>query len=217
MLNDIIIRQLQQQDYLPTWQAMQQFTATRTPETQDEIWLLEHPPVFTLGQNGKPEHVLNRGDIPLLSVDRGGQVTYHGPGQLVAYTLIDLRRRNLSVRQLVTALEQSVIQLLNDHNISSAARPDAPGVYVDDAKICAVGLRVKRGCSYHGLSFNIAMDLEPFRRINPCGYANLAVTQLSSWVPGATPDTVAPHLVQYLMSSLGYTTSILATGFPTLE
>src|SRR5688572_12392491 len=133
MLNDIIIRQFQQQDYLPTWQAMQQFTATRTPETQDEIWLLEHPPVFTLGQNGKPEHVLNRGDIPLLSVDRGGQVTYHGPGQLVAYTLIDLRRRNLSVRQLVTALEQSVIQLLNQHHISSAARADAPGVYVDDA------------------------------------------------------------------------------------
>ena len=157
---------------------MQSFTDTRGPSTPDELWFAEHPPVFTLGLNADPSHVLMPGDIPVVQTDRGGQVTYHGPGQLMIYPLIDLRRRSLGIRPLVTALEKTVVTLLADHDIAAVARPDAPGVYVDDRKIASVGLRVRRGASYHGMALNIDMDLEPFGRINPCGYQGLEVTSL---------------------------------------
>lgn len=157
---------------------MQEFTATRTASTTDELWLVEHPPVYTQGMNGKPEHLLDLGDIPLVQTDRGGQVTYHGPGQVLVYVLIDLRRRGWGVRQLVCLLEQAVIDLLTGYGITAHTRHDAPGVYVQGKKIAALGLRVRHGFSYHGLSLNVAMDLEPFQRINPCGYAKLEVTQV---------------------------------------
>jgi lipoyl(octanoyl) transferase len=157
---------------------MQSFTDARGPDTPDELWLVEHEPVFTLGQAGKPEHVLAAGDIPVVHVDRGGQVTYHGPGQIVAYPLLDLRRLHVGVRELVRRIEQAIIDTLAEWNIQARRRDGAPGVYVADAKIAALGLRVRRGCTFHGLAFNIAMDLEPFRRINPCGYAGLQVTQM---------------------------------------
>jgi lipoyl(octanoyl) transferase len=157
---------------------MQSFTDARGPETPDELWLVEHEPVFTLGQAGKPEHVLAAGDIPVVHVDRGGQVTYHGPGQIVAYPLLDLRRLHVGVRELVRRIEQAIIDTLAEWNIQARRRDGAPGVYVAEAKIAALGLRVRRGCTFHGLAFNIAMDLEPFRRINPCGYAGLQVTQM---------------------------------------
>ena len=172
------IRTLGRRDYVSTWRAMQEFTATRTADTADELWLVEHPPVYTQGMNGKPEHLLDVGDIPLVKTDRGGQVTYHGPGQIVVYVLIDLRRRGLGVRQLVGLLEQAVIDLLTGYGIAAQTRRDAPGVYVQGKKIAALGLRVRHGCSYHGLSLNVAMNLAPFQRINPCGYAGLEVTQL---------------------------------------
>jgi len=165
-------------EYEPVWHQMQDFTDRRTPDTPDEIWLLQHPPVFTLGQAGRREHLLDPGEIPLLQVDRGGQITYHGPGQLILYLLVDLRRRRLGVRQLVSLMEQAVIGLLGSYGIQAEARPDAPGVYVAARKIASLGLRVRRGCSYHGLSLNVNMDLAPFRRIDPCGYPGLEVTQL---------------------------------------
>lgn len=199
----IILRQLGQVPYEPTWQQMQQFTDNRTAETPDELWLLEHPPTFTQGRAGKAEHLLTPGDIPVIPIDRGGQVTYHGPGQLVLYTLIDLTRRKLGVRTLVTALEQSVINLLQQYNIGAVARRDAPGVYVDGAKIAAVGLRIRRGCSFHGLSFNLNMDLEPFSRINPCGYQGLQVTQLSAHTTLPDPNTVHLPLIEQLVMQLG--------------
>jgi lipoyl(octanoyl) transferase len=174
-----LVRTLGLVDYEPTWRAMQRFTETRDATTPDEIWLLEHPPVFTLGLNGNPAHVLAPGDIPVMHIDRGGQVTYHGPGQLVVYPLIDLKRARLGIRDLVCALEQSVIDTLAAYGIDAAARRGAPGVYVAGRKIASVGLRVRRGCTYHGLAFNVRMDLEPFRRINPCGYAGLEVTQVA--------------------------------------
>ncbi len=173
-----IIRRLGLQAYAPVWHDMQRYTEERGADTPDELWLVEHPPVFTVGLNGKPEHLLAPGDIDVVKVDRGGQVTYHGPGQIVLYLLIDLRRRGLGVRALVSLMEQAVIELLAGYGIQSVARQDAPGVYVDDAKIASLGLRVRRGCSYHGLALNVDMDLEPFRRINPCGYPGLAVTRL---------------------------------------
>lgn len=156
---------------------MQAFTAQRNVDTTDEIWLLEHPPIYTLGQAGKPEHLLQVTDIPLVHIDRGGQITYHGPGQIVAYLLIDIKRRGYGVRELVTRIEQSIIALLAEHNIKAQRLADAPGVYVDNAKIAALGLRIKRGCSYHGLALNVDMDLNPYRYINPCGYQGMAVTQ----------------------------------------
>lgn len=174
-----VIRQLGRVEYLPTWRAMQRFTEERGPDTPDEIWLLEHPQVFTLGMNAKAEHVLAPGDIPVVRVDRGGQVTYHGPGQLVVYALIDLRRARLGVRDLVTTLERAVIDYAVYFGIAAEARREAPGVYVDGRKLASVGLRVRRGGSYHGLALNVRMDLEPFRRINPCGYEGLEVTQLA--------------------------------------
>ena len=172
------IRRLGRVDYEPTWRSMQRFTAERTAETADELWLLEHPPVFTLGLNAKREHLLAPGDIPVLPIDRGGQVTYHGPGQLIAYVLLDIARAHLGVQQLVQRLEQAVIHLLAELDIAAVARRDAPGVYVDGRKIAALGLRVKRGRTYHGLAFNVDMDLTPFGRINPCGYPGMQVTQL---------------------------------------
>ncbi|MDZ7809053.1 MAG: lipoyl(octanoyl) transferase LipB [Arhodomonas sp.] len=176
----LIARELGRVPYEPTWRRMQAFTDRRGPADTDEIWLLEHPPVFTQGLAGRSEHILAPGAIPVIAVDRGGQVTYHGPGQLVAYLLVDLRRRRLGVRRMVSVLEGAVVRVLADLGISGHPRPDAPGVYVGDAKIAQVGLRVRRGCSYHGLSFNIDMDLEPFSRINPCGHAGLEVIDLRS-------------------------------------
>ena len=180
--------------YEPVWRAMQAFTDTRDANTTDEFWLLQHEPVFTLGQAGKREHVLAPGDIPVIPVDRGGQVTYHGPGQIMAYVLVDLRRLGIGVRELVQRIEQAVIDTLANWNIQALRREGAPGVYVNDAKVAALGLRVRRGCSFHGLAFNAAMDLEPFHRINPCGYKGLAVTQVL--------DLGGPASLAVLQSSL---------------
>jgi lipoyl(octanoyl) transferase len=192
------VRHLGQVDYRSTWERMQQFTTARTGETADELWFLEHPPVFTLGMAGRREHLLAPGDIPVVTSDRGGQVTYHGPGQLVVYTLIDLRRAGLGVRELVTALEQSVIQYAAMLGVTASARREAPGVYVAGRKLASVGIRIRRGCSYHGLALNVNMDLEPFQRINPCGYAGLAMVQLSdiAAVPevGVAASGLQPHL-----------------------
>ena len=172
----MIIRDLGIKPYQLVWADMQQFTGQRLADSEDELWLLEHPPVFTLGRNGKTEHLLDPDAIPVVKTDRGGQVTYHGPGQLIGYTLLDLRRLGIGVRQMVTVLESTIIKVLADFNIKAVARADAPGVYVDHAKIAALGLRVKNGACYHGVSFNIDMDLSPFARINPCGFAGMAVT-----------------------------------------
>jgi len=175
------VRRLGRQPYEPVWRAMSAFTDNRVADTVDELWVLEHEPVFTLGQAGKMEHVLVPGDIPVVPVDRGGQVTYHGPGQIVAYPLIDLRRVGVSVRELVNKIEQSIIDVLAHWDITAARLEGAPGVYVGPAKIAALGLRVRRGCSFHGLALDVNMDLEPFQRINPCGYKGLAVTQMVDW------------------------------------
>ncbi|MEK6663128.1 MAG: lipoyl(octanoyl) transferase LipB [Pseudomonadota bacterium] len=174
----LIIKHLGRADYEPTWHAMQAFTAARGPDTPDEIWLLEHPPVFTLGLAGKREHILHTTDIPIIPIDRGGQVTYHGPGQVVAYLLLDLKRRGYGVRELVARMEQAVIDLLADYDVTAERRERAPGVYVAGKKIAALGLRIKHGMSYHGLALNVDMDLTPFTHINPCGYAGLEATQL---------------------------------------
>jgi lipoyl(octanoyl) transferase len=190
-------------DYLPAFEAMQAFTDARGPETPDEIWLLEHPPVFTQGMNGKPEHLLGPGEIPVIQVDRGGQVTYHGPGQLVVYLLLDLRRRRLGVRHVVSAMEQAVIALLADYGIAAEARQDAPGVYVGDAKLASLGLRVRRGCSYHGLALNVDMDLQPFSRINPCGYRGLEVTQLRALGIDDSLEVITQKLLARLAEQLG--------------
>lgn len=205
----VIIRHLDFQDYSTCWQAMQQFTQQRDDTTPDEIWLLQHPSVFTQGQNGKPEHLLAPLNIPVVKVDRGGQVTYHGPGQLVAYTLIDLKRKKFNVRELVTHLENAIIYVLSDYGIEAIAKKDAPGVYVDHAKIASVGLRIRRGCSYHGLALNVAMDLEPFLRINPCGFAKLKMTQLSDLNPQANMTETALKLIDYLIKNLGYTSHLI--------
>jgi lipoyl(octanoyl) transferase len=181
-------------DYTGTWREMQAYTDARTAESPDELWLLQHPPVFTLGRNGKTEHLHHTGDIPVIHVDRGGQVTYHGPGQLVAYLLLDLKRRRLGIQPLVHLLEQSVIDLLADYSIRSGRRDKAPGVYVEGRKIAALGLRVRRGCCYHGLSLNVNMDLTPFSMINPCGCAGLEVTQLAELGIDLPLDTVS---IQY--------------------
>lgn len=191
-------------DYAACLADMQTFTDRRDADTPDELWLVEHPPVFTLGLAGKPEHVLDAGDIPVVRCDRGGQVTYHGPGQVVLYALLDLARAGHGVKALVTTLEQAVIDLLAGLDITGERRPGAPGVYVAGAKIAALGLRVRRGCCYHGLSFNVAMDLAPFARINPCGYADLPVTQLRDLVPAAAdPDQIGAQLAARLAALLG--------------
>ncbi len=199
-----VIRHLGEVDYLKTWQAMQDFTDTRDAETADEFWFLQHPPIYTLGKNGKPEHVLNAQDIPVVNSDRGGQVTYHGPGQIIVYTLLDLNRFNIGVRELVTRIEQSVIELLADYGVNSSARRDAPGVYINDAKIAALGLRVRKGRSFHGLALNADMDLEPFSRINPCGYEGLEVTQLKNFIDDLAIDEVVSDLQHKLLKNLSY-------------
>jgi len=201
----LIVRQLGRRDYLPVLHAMQNFTLQRKPDSVDEIWLVEHPPVFTQGLNGKDHHILDAGNIPVVPVGRGGQVTYHGPGQLVAYLLLDLQRLGLGVRGVVTRIEQAIIDLLGDYAIEAHGRRDAPGVYVVDKKIAALGLRIKKGCCYHGLSFNIDMDLEPFSRINPCGYPDLAVTQLAELGIAEPMEKIAAQLVDQLNQQLGYT------------
>jgi lipoyl(octanoyl) transferase len=198
-----LLRWLGRAEYEPTWRAMQAFTEQRGPETPDEIWFLEHPPVFTLGMNAAREHVLAPGDIPLVQIDRGGQVTYHGPGQLVVYPLVDIRRRSLGVRQLVMALENGIIALLASRNIVAVGRRDAPGIYVDGRKLASIGLRIRRGCSYHGLAFNVAMDLEPFRRINPCGYRGLEVTDLRTLGVSLELRNAAELLAPHLLGALG--------------
>ncbi len=191
----ILIRQLGLQPYEPVSQAMHDFTDTRDETTRDEIWLVEHPAVFTQGQAGKAEHLLVPGEIPVIQSDRGGQVTYHGPGQQVMYVLLNLRRRKLGVRELVTVLEQTVVNTLAEIGIEAYPRADAPGVYVAGRKICSLGLRIRKGCSFHGLALNIDMDLSPFLRINPCGYAGLEMTQVKDLKPGMTIADVQPRLV----------------------
>jgi len=198
-------RELGRVEYEPTWHAMQRFTDTRGADTPDEVWLLEHSPVFTQGQAGKAEHVLFAGDIPVVQVDRGGQVTYHGPGQLVAYLLLDVRRSGIGVRELVSRIERSLIDLLASYGVNATAKPDAPGVYVDGAKIASLGLRIRNGRSFHGLALNVDMDLQPFQRINPCGYAGMAMTQLADQVEGSIDiSDVSARLRELLSKHLDY-------------
>jgi lipoyl(octanoyl) transferase len=198
----VIVRRLATADYLRTWRDMQAFTAARGEETDDEIWLCEHPPVFTQGLAGKPEHLLRDIGIPVVKIDRGGQITYHGPGQLVAYLLLDLKRRNLGVKGLVHRIEAAIIALLGEYGIEAVRRAGAPGVYVGEAKIAALGLKIKNGCCYHGLSLNVAMDLAPFTAINPCGYEGLAVTQLSALCAENSVERVGDRLVAQLERQL---------------
>lgn len=198
----LIVRPLQQRDYVETWHAMRQFTDARDENTPDEIWLVEHPPIYTLGQAGKSEHILNAGHIPVIQTDRGGQVTYHGPGQLMMYVLIDIKRLNMGVRKLVSILENSVIDLLKEFNVDAKSKCDAPGVYINDAKICSIGLRVRRGCSYHGLALNVDMDLSPFNGINPCGFQHLQMTQLKDFTHDFTFENISSQLVIFLQQNL---------------
>lgn len=202
MIRPVITRRLTTAEFEPTWRAMQDFTARRGSDTADELWLCEHPPVFTLGLAGKPEHLLRDIGIPLIKTDRGGQITYHGPGQLVGYLLLDLRRRGLGVRDLVRRIERAIIAVLGDYGIEGARREGAPGVYVEGAKIAALGLRIRNGCSYHGLSLNVAMDLSPFSAINPCGYEGLAVTQLRDLCGEDSIDRVGDRLAEHLERNL---------------
>ena len=197
------VRELGRQSYEPVWRAMQRFTDARGETTDDEIWLVEHEPVFTLGQAGKPEHVLAAGDIPVIHVDRGGQVTYHGPGQIVAYPLFDLKRMKVGVREYVHRIEQAIIDTAAEWNIHAERKEGAPGVYVAGAKVAALGIRVRRGCTFHGLAFNIGMDLEPFHRINPCGYQGLEVTTLSDLGGPSGMDPVKPLLLRNLALQFG--------------
>lgn len=207
----LITRSLGLRHYEEVWQAMDTFTNQRDEKTADEVWCVEHAPVFTQGQAGKPEHVLDLGDIPLIPSDRGGQVTYHGPGQLVVYPLINLRRLGMGVRELVTAIEQSVVELLASYDIAAYAKTDAPGVYVHERKIASLGLRVRRGCSFHGVAINIDMDLSPFQRINPCGYAGMEMTRLGDVLPSNKPlelSHVQTDYMHILTQILGYSTAV---------
>ncbi|MDB6144713.1 MAG: lipoyltransferase [Pseudomonas sp.] len=205
-------RDLGQVAYEPVWHAMQRFTSGRGREAEDEVWLVQHPPVFTQGQAGKAEHVLLPGDIPVVQVDRGGQVTYHGPGQLVVYLMLDVRRRGFGVRELVTRIERTLIALLDSYGVTAAAKADAPGVYVDGAKIASLGLRIRNGFSFHGLALNVDMDLAPFRRINPCGYAGLAMTQLSEHTGPIEFAEVSARLRAQLVKHLDYAEQTTLAG-----
>lgn len=209
----LIIRQLGRQGYEPVWQKMQAMTDTRDDTVTDEIWLVEHDPVFTQGQAGKAEHILMPGDIPVVQVDRGGQVTYHGPGQQVVYLLLDIKRRKLGVRHLVTAMENAVIALLEDSNIHAYAKKDAPGVYVDEKKVCSLGLRIRRGCSFHGLALNVNMDLEPFQRINPCGYAGMEMIDTARLGAVDSLADAGPALVDKLLDALSIRNTLYKEGF----
>ncbi len=202
-MNRLLVRRLGLADYETVWHAMQDFTDQRDESTVDELWLVQHPPVFTQGQAGKAEHVLAPGDIPIIQIDRGGQVTYHGPGQIVAYPLVDIRRMSVGVREFVRCIEQSIIQVLKQYGVEGERRKGAPGVYVNGEKIASVGLRVRKGRSFHGLAFNIDMDLEPFQRINPCGYEGLVVTHLQAFSPVVFSEA-EDRLVESIASQLGY-------------
>jgi lipoyl(octanoyl) transferase len=213
-----VVRELGRQPYEPVWRAMQDFTNTRDEHSPDEIWFCEHEPVFTLGLNTKPEHLLAPGNIPVVQIDRGGQVTYHGPGQLMIYPLIDLRRAGLGVRDLVTGLEQSVVDLAAGYGIDAASRCDAPGVYVDGVKLASVGLRIRRGSSFHGMALNVDMDLEPFSRINPCGFKGLQLTDLARLGAdgdlATVRDSLLPHLRRHLRLDQAFSSASLS-GVPT--
>jgi lipoyl(octanoyl) transferase len=201
-------------DYEPTWRRMQAFTDDRKDDTPDELWFLQHPPVFTMGMNSSRDHLLAPGSIPVVDIDRGGQVTYHGPGQLVVYPLLDIERLGLGVRDLVCALERGVIRLVAEWGIEARARRDAPGVYVEGRKLASLGLRIRKGCSYHGLALNVDMDLEPFGRINPCGYRGMEVTRLADLGVDADIDTVAARLGEILDEALGFDRSSRTTTGP---
>lgn len=210
----VIIRELEHSSYVPVWKKMQEFTDNREQDTTDEIWLVEHDPVFTQGQAGKAEHVLFPGDIPVVQVDRGGQVTYHGPGQQVAYFMIDLRRKNMGPRDLVSGIENAIVDMLAIYGIEAYPRPDAPGVYCDQAKICSLGLRIRKGKSFHGLALNVNMDLEPFSRINPCGYENMAMTHIFEKGGPDSLERIKPDLIDQLCDKLGYTKRLEKSGLP---
>lgn len=213
----VVVRDLGVIDYRQAWQSMQHFTDARGDDSTDELWCLQHPPVFTQGQAGRAEHILDAGAIPVIQANRGGQATYHGPGQLVVYLLVDLRRKNLGVRALVDIIEQSIVALLAGYAIAAQADPAAPGVYIDGRKIAALGLRVRRGCSFHGLALNIDVDLAPFSRINPCGYAGMTVTRLADeMTPCPALAQVAVDLVDQLCLRLGYNRRQHASGLPAL-
>ena len=203
MTKRLLVRRLGLADYEPVWHAMQEFTNSRDADSPDELWLVQHPPVFTQGQAGKAEHVLAPGDIPVIQVDRGGQVTYHGPGQIVAYPLVDLKRLGIGVREFVHRIEASIIQVLAQYGVQGERIEGAPGIYVGGDKIASLGLRVRRGCTFHGLAFNIEMDLEPFQRINPCGFQDLRVIRLSDLAELEFCD-VENHLVEEFVKQLGY-------------
>lgn len=211
----LILRELGTVDYTDTWHAMKDFTEQRNEQTPDEIWLLQHPRVFTQGQAGKAEHVLAPGDIPVIQVDRGGQVTYHGPGQLVGYLMIDLRRMGIGARDLVSRIENAIVATLAELNIESAPRPDAPGVYSGGKKIASLGLRIRHGRSFHGLALNIDMDLEPFQRINPCGYQGMEMTQVRNFADQPDFGHISSRMAHHLQQQLGYTSCHHATGFET--
>jgi len=217
-MSELVVRELGRQVYEPVWRAMQDFTNTRNESTQDEIWFCEHDSVFTLGLNTAPEHLLAPGDIPVIQIDRGGQVTYHGPGQLMIYPLIDLRRAGLGVRDLVTALEQSVVDLAADYGVEAASRCDAPGVYVDGVKLASIGLRIRRGSSFHGMALNVDVDLEPFSRINPCGFEGLELTDLKRLGADSglaiVRDKLLPHLLRHLKLNQAFSSASLS-GVPT--
>ncbi len=210
----LIIRDLGMQDYKPVWRAMQKFTDQRSDDTVDELWVLQHPPIFTQGQAGKAEHILMPGDIPILPVDRGGQVTYHGPGQIVAYPLLDIGRRDLGVRPLVCQLEQAVINTLALLGIEARRREGMPGVYVGDDKIASLGLRVRKAKTFHGLAFNVAMDLEPFSRINPCGFSGLQVIDIQALQPAVQLQQVQQVLIEQMLALLGYTDHVMTQNRP---
>ncbi len=209
----VIIRQLGSKHYEPVWQAMQRFTDERDQNTQDEIWLVEHPPVFTQGQAGKAEHILMPGDIPVVQVDRGGQVTYHGPGQQVIYLLLNIKRRKLGVRHLVTAMENAVVGLLANYEITAYPKPDAPGVYVEEKKVCSLGLRIRNGCSFHGLALNVNMDLSPFQRINPCGYAGMEMIDTATLNGPQSLVEAGVALTELLLDALSITDTEYKEGF----
>lgn len=209
----IIFRHLGQRDYERVWHAMQAYTDNRHAQSNDEIWFVEHTPVFTQGQAGKDEHMLFAGDIPVVKVDRGGQVTYHGPGQLVAYFLLDIKRLKIGVRELVTRIEKCLVELLNEYNIEAYPKADAPGVYVNEKKIASLGLRIRRGCSFHGLALNVNMDLSPFKQINPCGYAGLEMVQVSDYCEVSQVEKAAQDLMPIITKLLGYSAVEQITGF----